>query len=93
MGTPVRRIYSQRSQKAVSSLGQQARRTDRGAPEPVDGAVGSPVRLVPAVLTFAEEQLSVDPLARQQSLDPYSDQPDPGPLEPERVVEPGHGGP
>jgi hypothetical protein len=46
----------------------------------VHSPVGSPVRLVPAVLALAEEQLPVDPLARQQSLDPDPDQPDPGPL-------------
>ena len=57
-----------------------------GRTEPPDDPVGGPVGLGPAVLALAEDQLPMDAFARHQPLEPHSHQPDPGALQPERVV-------
>ena len=78
-----------RATSARSALSEQAGGADGGAAEAVDRPVGGAVGVVPTALRLPQHELPVHPLTREQALDPDRDQPDPGALEPERVVEPG----
>ena len=66
---------------------QQARGPNGGLAEPESGPIDRPVGLRPAVLALTEDQLTLHRLARDQPLDPHPHQPDPGPLQPQGVVE------
>src|SRR5689334_8042962 len=66
----------------------QAGRAYGGAAEPERGAVDRAVGIGPAVLPLAEDTLTLHGGARHEPLDPDTDQPEPGALEPEGVVQP-----
>lgn len=70
----------------------QGRGTDRSRPEPRAGSVDRPIGVAPAVVGIVQTGLDGRALGLDQPLHPHADQPDPGPLQPERVEEGRRGG-
>ena len=64
---------------------QERSRSHRPIAVSQHGAVDGLVGLRPAVLAVAEDELALHPGARHQALHPHADEPDPGPLQAERV--------